>query len=957
MRDQSTAGEPAWVRTILTVFALAAALGGMGAILSPADRAPAPLPALSGEAAARVLEQEGLRTSLDAAVETARYAARAVPSAGADAREGTLAADNPRHGFTTEFAKDGVHVVPVGAGGGGSVRLSLGGYGRGERIARVEGAGVARRGDGTRVEITRYEAGRPHAPLVEWYENSAAGLEQGWTLLERPEGGPEDGAVRLLVDLGGDLTATMAQDHQSLGFVDASGTTVFRYDGLRSWDSDGRPLTSSMQLVDDRLAIVVDDAGARYPVTVDPTITRTESRRIAGGNAQDREFGSAVAISGDTAVVGLLRAFDFGDSSGAAYVFRRDVGGTDRWGEVARLTASDGEAHDLFGQIVAISGSTIVVGAPGDDDTASEAGAVYIFERDQGGSDAWGQVRKIPSPDSLGRGGQFQNPDLFGATLALSGDTLVVGADGNEPGDLAGDALSFDDGAAYVFDRNTGGAGAWGLVAKLVASDAHPRNSFGSSVAVSADTAIVGAINAFSGVDGDAGRAYVFDRDQGGTGAWGEVRMLTAGPAAASQDFFGRPVAVSGDTAFVAASREGTPGVVYVFDRDTDGADAWGRTTTLTDPDSGAGSSFGFALALAGDVALIGYNPESASQWAYMFRREAGEWLAGDKLTSSIAPSRYGVSLAIAQRGGFSARFATAIVGDYDRQSAYLYDLPSVTDGFLFPTAVRARAGRSLIVRADFDVGRRALDLANGATIVYGAEEVVVPAFVPNSSGSKWTYVSDDGALKAQVSLSADGATSRGRMQFTVKGWDADLPPLQPAGELLRLGLRSGEVDVGADVQIEKKHYRVFSQLRADAAVCVRTVQGRVSSSRPSRVQVFGTFPSDGTVPAEAPAVRVLLGAPDAPYEAVVPDDRHSVRASRRGFRWQMQSLPDRTREGITLLALDYVSGTYSVTFDGPEIGTFSDGPAAFLFGLGLDEEPEILRIVVTSRGGTLNYR
>ena len=230
--------------------------------------------------------------------------------------------------------------------------------------------------------------------------------------------------------------------------------------------------------------------------------------------------------------------------------------------EVKKLLASDAQAGDSFGWSVAMSGERAIVGARLEDAGGSEAGAAYIYQRGQGGADNWGEVKKLTASDA-------QAGDEFGFRVAVSGDTALVGARGEDAGGSSA-------GAAYVFGRDQGGVGNWGEVKKLTASDAQAGDEFGYGVAVSGDTAVVGALFEDTGGDGD-GAAYVFVRDQGGVGNWGEVKKLTALDAQGG-DEFGLGVAVSGDTAVVGARLEDTggdgDGAAYVFGRDQGGV-AW----------------------------------------------------------------------------------------------------------------------------------------------------------------------------------------------------------------------------------------------------------------------------------------------------------------------------------------------------------------------------------------------
>jgi uncharacterized repeat protein (TIGR01451 family) len=317
-----------------------------------------------------------------------------------------------------------------------------------------------------------------------------------------------------------------------------------------------------------------------------------------------------VAISGDTIVVGAW-AEDGGPddplyNAGAVYVFERNQGGAGSWGQAAKLTAADAQVDDRFGNSVAISGNTVVVGAYGEDGAFPDAGAAYVFERNQGGTGAWGQAAKLTADDP-------RINDGFGISAAISGDTIIVGAWEEDGG--PGNPL-YNAGATYVFERNQGGAGAWGQTAVLAASDAQVGDFFGGSVAISGDTVVVGA----SGEDGGpgdprpfAGAAYVFGRNQGGSGSWGQVVKLVAGDPQ-TNDFFGGSVAISGDTVVVGANEEGGgpgnpmpyAGATYLFRRDQGGVAAWGQVVKLTANDAQAVDNFGISVAVNDDIVVVG---------------------------------------------------------------------------------------------------------------------------------------------------------------------------------------------------------------------------------------------------------------------------------------------------------------------------------------------------------------
>jgi VCBS repeat-containing protein len=321
----------------------------------------------------------------------------------------------------------------------------------------------------------------------------------------------------------------------------------------------------------------------------------------ADGGAGDY-FGMSVSVSGDTAVVAAGRA-DVGgnESQGAAYVFYRNQGGPDAWGQVAKLTAADGAAYDHF-DCVSVSSDTAVVGAMwADVGDNIDQGAAYVFYRNQGGLDAWGQVAKLTADGATGE-------LRFGASVAVNGDTALVGA--------------YWDPAAYVFYRNQSGADAWGQVAKLTPADGWVER-FGWSVSVSGDTAVVGADGADVGDNPNQGAAYVFYRDQGGLDAWGQVAKLTADDGG-DGDHFGYSVSVSGDTAVVGANKADIggnyyQGAAYVFYRRLGGSDAWGQVAKLTAADGARGDWFGISVSVSGDTAIVGAYAAGPAGAAYVY--------------------------------------------------------------------------------------------------------------------------------------------------------------------------------------------------------------------------------------------------------------------------------------------------------------------------------------------------
>ena len=214
-----------------------------------------------------------------------------------------------------------------------------------------------------------------------------------------------------------------------------------------------------------------------------------EQKLTASDGAPGHNFGRSIALSGSTIVVGAEGDVLGDNTQDAAYIFERQAG---NWVERQKLTASDGVASHGFGFSVAVSGSTIVVGAPFDAISGNSQGSVCVFNR-EGGS--WVETQKLTASD--GRAEQ-----QFGRYIAFSGSTIVVGA----PFDTI--SGNHSQGSAYVFNRQ---GGSWTETQKLIASDGGEFDSFGNSVALSGSTIVVGAL--FDTISGNRaeGSAYVFE--------------------------------------------------------------------------------------------------------------------------------------------------------------------------------------------------------------------------------------------------------------------------------------------------------------------------------------------------------------------------------------------------------------------------------------------------------------
>jgi uncharacterized membrane protein len=316
--------------------------------------------------------------------------------------------------------------------------------------------------------------------------------------------------------------------------------------------------------------------GAAYVFVRSGGIWVQQAELTAGDGASNDLFGYAVAVSGDTIVVG---AYNKNSAAGAAYIFSRS-GGT--WSQQQELTVSDGAANDQFGNAVAVSGDTVVIGDGGRTVGANQfQGAAYVFVRNGG---AWSQQAELTASDGV-------TFDAFGLAVAVSGDTVIVSAWGRNTA----------TGAAYVFVRRGNG---WSQQAELTAADGVIFDFFGIAVGLSGDTAVISAYEKTVGANQIQGAAYVFVRS-GST--WSQQAELTASDGAAN-DAFGNAVAVSGDTAVIGAfgrtvGANQVQGAAYVFVRS---GGTWSQQQDLTASDGATGDEYGFSVAVSGDTAVVG---------------------------------------------------------------------------------------------------------------------------------------------------------------------------------------------------------------------------------------------------------------------------------------------------------------------------------------------------------------
>ena len=452
----------------------------------------------------------------------------------------------------------------------------------------------------------------------------------------------------------------------TVGAVNGDGQNASAVESVTLEAQAAAPSNLDADAGDEQVRLSWDDPG-------DSTIDKYQhfqidpSKLTAGDGLRGDEFGYSVAVDGNTAVIGAYQDDHTDDDSntignaGSAYVFTK-VSGV--WRQLAKLTADDGAANDEFGYSVAVDGDTIVVGTHQNDADSNDndEGAAYVFTKPASG---WADMTQTAKLTAFGAAAG----DEFGISVAVDGNTILVGAHQNDS----------DDGAAYVFTKPFTGWADSSETAKLIASDAAADDEFGISVALDGDTAVIGARQ-----DDDngsqSGSAYVFTKV---SGVWSQKAKLIASDGAAN-DEFGISVAVDGDTAVIGARQGDTRnGAAYVF---TKVSGVWSQKAKLTADDGAADDEFGISVAVEGDTAVIGaYQDDDhgdLSGSAYVFTQDSsGGWRQRDKLTASdgAARDRYGYSVGVSGD--------TVVVGAYSDDSneantgaAYFLRIPGWTD-------------------------------------------------------------------------------------------------------------------------------------------------------------------------------------------------------------------------------------------------------------------------------------
>ncbi len=727
--------------------------------------------------------------------------------------DGSHVARNPGMGWKMKFDERGFTAQPEdGAWTWGLEVASSGTRSSGDVRLRVP------------LEATANRLSRQLTPAItEWFVNDARGLEQGWTLSAPAE-------IRLRVR--GNLKPSV-----SLQSITFGGQLT--YSGLKAWDATGKTVPTHFEATIEGFAVRYDDTGAQYPLTIDP-IAQQAYLKASNTGAGDW-FGWSVAISGDTVVVGAYledsnatgvngnQTDDSASNAGAAYVFVRSGSS---WVQQAYLKASNTELADGFGFSVAVSGDTAVIGANKEasnatgvggnqaDNSAIGSGAAYVFTRS---GSTWTQQAYLKASNS-------ETNDRFGISVAVSGDTVVIGADGEDSnatgvGGNQADNSALGSGAAYVFKRS---GSTWVQQAYLKASNTGEYDLFGWSVAVSGDTVVIGAYGESSnatGVGGNqvddigfgSGAAYVFVRS-GST--WVQQAYLKASNTG-EYDRFGISVALSGDTVVIGADGERSnatavggnqadnsaigSGAAYVCKRS---GSTWTQQADLNASNTGAQDQFGWCVAVSGDTAVVGaYMEESKATGvngnqtdnsvsnpgaAYVFVRSGSTWSqqAYLKASNTGAHDQFGISVAVSgdtvvigapleDSSATGVNGTQADNGNNNYGSAYIFTGlgPVVTVTGIFPSIGSTAGGASVTIAGSGFTGATGVTFggvaATNVTVIdaniitcttpagsVGAASVVVTA--PGGSNAANTLFTYDVAPTVTAATPSSGSAAGG---------------------------------------------------------------------------------------------------------------------------------------------------------------------------------------------------
>jgi len=461
------------------------------------------------------------------------------------------------------------------------------------------------------------------AAMDEWFINDARGIEHGFDVAEPPARSGDDG-FSVSMEINTSLIPELLPTERSITFRNPDGEATLFYHGLLVFDATGRSLPASMDIAktDSRwhLAIHVDDRDAHYPLVIDPVISTQTASLISSTRSASEQFGRALSMSGNLLAVGIPGAegLNPGEINIGAVDLYRFMETTKHWAHQKRLFPGTPLGECKFGESLELRGENLIVGAPDDD---FERGAAYVFRRDEGGFNNWGQVVKLVAPD----GDISAN---FGSDVAIDGGIAAIGADRK-----TGPGMELFAGALYASFRNP--SGLWSVPDQVTGYLPGANDRYGWDVAVDGNRI---ACSSYRGQTEatplDAGIVVMHEFILGENGApISQSTELIVDNNPSENARFGDSLDFEGDTLVV-----GSPGTTTI---DGDGAGTveifredpmfgWNWVTELRAANGQAHALFGDSVSFSGTTLLVGspFYDHSAAQLdtgaSYLFEKKAG---------------------------------------------------------------------------------------------------------------------------------------------------------------------------------------------------------------------------------------------------------------------------------------------------------------------------------------------
>ena len=560
--------------------------------------------------------------------------------------------------------------------------------------------------------------------ISEWFENGPGGIEHGFTFNSRPAAARE----KLQVDLELDgATAVPGGSAEELLFLNSSGEAILSYAELKAWDAEGTALPATMAATDGGLRLEIDDRHATYPVMIDPLVTAFEQKLLPDitgeGHPQDRFGLSEIAVDGDTALIGAV-------GSNWAWVFTRTDG---IWSIQAKLGFPTYQGYGgSFGHAVALDGDTALV-------SSSIGGRIQVYTRS---GTTWSWQAELRSANMT-----WWNFGNFGYDLALDGDRALIGIPGDQN----------NRGAACFFTRS---GTTWTEGQAIFPADGEADDYFGYSVALDGDTALIGAPLDSSPTVPDSGSARVWIHNGS---QWVEQATLRQ-QVATTGDSFGSSVAVDGDTALVGAPGDDSlAGSANVFTRN---GTLWAHRAKLVIGANVI--RFGWSVGLSGNTAVgsgFWYRPENLPAVPYtgsaaVFTGSGSSWALQQRLGSDSGTDEKGFGMSAAVDAD------TVLIGAYWDQDAVYGYIDSRVHAFSRAAAVWSPQGHLDAGDGKYRTHFGSALAFEGDVAVFGTDEDTTPrgyragaAYVMTRTAGVWTnagrFYPADGKIHDRFGVSA----------------------------------------------------------------------------------------------------------------------------------------------------------------------------------------------------------